>query len=390
MHQDKSKRNIYFENLDALRFFAFLSVFISHIALFLGYESNNPSFNFIKKGFLIHGDLGVSFFFVLSGFLITFLLITEKERLGKISLIHFYLRRILRIWPLYFLTLILGFFVIYPIASNSLINFPFLITESYTSLPWYLFFGANVKMAFFGAGSVVLAVLWSISIEEQFYIVWPTVISFVSRKNIIKILFLIIGISFLYRFYYYDNYNIVKYSTFSVMSDLAVGAFLAYITMYIPRIVLIIKNCPKYIIGVIYVFGFALVPLRTLLPIFSHGYLYRFLYSFEPLLFSIFFAFIIFEQNVSEHSLLKLGRSKIINYLGARSYGLYCYHMIAIFCTFYIFHLFGMPDTNHNFIIYILEIIMAFLLVVIFSVISYRYFEKKLLNLKEKYGYKTV
>ena len=390
MHQEKGHRKTYFENLDALRFFAFLSVFISHIALFLGYESNNPSFEFIKKGFLIHGDLGVSFFFVLSGFLITFLLLTEKNNSGKISLPHFYLRRILRIWPLYFLILILGFFVIYPLAINSGINFPFLTTESYTSLPWYLFLGANIKMAFFGAGSVVLAVLWSISIEEQFYLIWPTILSFISRKNITKVLFVIIGMSFVYRFYYYNNYNIVKYSTFSVMSDLAIGALIAYATMYLPRIISIFKNCPKYIIAMVYIFGFALVPLRTLLPVFIHGFLYRFIYTTEPIVFSIFFAFIILEQNVSEHSLVKLGRFKFINYLGVRSYGLYCYHMIAIFCTFYIFHTFGIPDVNHNYILYILEIITSFALAVIFSVISYRYFEKRLLNLKEKYGYKKA
>lgn len=383
-------KKIYFKNLDALRFFAFLSVFISHIALFLGYESNGHSFDFIKKFFLVHGDLGVSFFFVLSGFLITFLLLSEKENFGSISLPHFYLRRILRILPLYFLTLILGFFVIYPIASNSGINFPFLISESYSSLPWYIFLGANIKMAFWGAGSVVLAVLWSISIEEQFYLIWPTILSFISRKNIIRVLLLIISISFLYRFHYYSDYNIVKYSTFSVMSDLAVGALAAYATMYISRIFLIIKNCPKYIIILIYIFGFALVPLRTLLPIFFHGFLYRFLYSLEPLYFSIFFAFIILEQNVSLHSIIKFGNFKVINYLGIRSYGLYCYHMIAIFCTFYLFNLFGVSTVNHNFVIYIGEIISAFLLSVIFSVISYRFFEKRFLSLKEKYGHKNL
>ena len=134
MQNIKSLPKVYFNNLDALRFLAFLSVFVSHVALFLGYESNNHSFNFIKKVFLVHGDLGVNFFFVLSGFLITFLLLTEKDNSKNISLPHFYLRRILRIWPLYFLTLFLGFFVIYPIALKSGINFPFLITESYSSL----------------------------------------------------------------------------------------------------------------------------------------------------------------------------------------------------------------------------------------------------------------
>ena len=199
MHKDKIEKKIHFENLDALRFFAFLSVFISHVALFLGFESNNSSFNFIKKSFLIHGDLGVNFFFVLSGFLITFLLLTEKDKFSKIFLSHFYLRRVLRIWPLYFLTLILGFFVIYPLASSSLIHFPFLINEGYSFLPWYIFLGANIKIAFLGGGSVVLAVLWSISVEEQFYLIWPIILSLLSRKNITKVLFIIVGFSFFYR-----------------------------------------------------------------------------------------------------------------------------------------------------------------------------------------------
>ncbi len=390
MNNSKDLSKTYFKNLDALRFFSFLLVFISHVTIFLGYESNNYYFGLAKKFFLIHGDLGVNFFFVLSGFLITFLLLSEKDKYQKISLPHFYLRRVLRIWPLYFLTLILGFFIIYPFALSSGIIFPFLTAETYSSLPWYIFLGANIKMAFFGAGSVVLAVLWSISIEEQFYLIWPTILSFVSRKNIIKVLLLIITISFFYRFFYYDNYNIVKYSTFSVMSDLAIGALLAYITLYIPKIILIIKNCPKNVIKLIYICGFILVPLRTLLPLIFNGYSYRILYSLEPIIFSLFFAFIILEQNTAQNSFIKFGRSKVINYLGVRSYGLYCYHMIAIFCTFYIFHLFGVSNVNNSVPIYLGEIVLSFLLVAMFSIISYRYFEKKLLNLKEKYGYKNI
>ncbi|WP_369075954.1 acyltransferase family protein, partial [Escherichia coli] len=79
----------------------------------------NGYFESIKNILFIHGDLGVNFFFVLSGFLITFLLFSEKEKYSHISITHFYLRRIFRIWPLYFLTLILGFFFIYPLAIRS-------------------------------------------------------------------------------------------------------------------------------------------------------------------------------------------------------------------------------------------------------------------------------
>ena len=83
----------YFDTFDALRFFAFLKVFLLHIPLV-----NFPVFNFLKQG----GGMGVSFFFVLSGFLITYMLLTEKITTGTIQLRRFYWRRILRIWPLYY------------------------------------------------------------------------------------------------------------------------------------------------------------------------------------------------------------------------------------------------------------------------------------------------
>ncbi len=109
---DPSKKTVYFKNLDGLRFFAFLAVFISHATLFLGYSNLSPAFYSIKKYILVNGDVGVSFFFVLSGFLITYLLLKEKDGYGKISLKNFYIRRILRIWPVYFTTILVGFFIL--------------------------------------------------------------------------------------------------------------------------------------------------------------------------------------------------------------------------------------------------------------------------------------
>lgn len=391
MNSISSSPKTYFSNLDALRFFAFLAVFISHVALFLGYQSVGGYFQSIKSIFFVHGDLGVNFFFVLSGFLITFLLFSEKLKSNTVSLRHFYLRRVLRIWPLYFLILILGFFFIYPLAVKSGISFPFLTKESFSSLPWYIFLGVNIKMAFIGAGSVVLAVLWSISVEEQFYLVWPAVLSFIhDKKHILKVIFFIIIVAFLYRFYYHNHYTILKYSTFSVMSDLAIGALGAYITLFIPRIYNLIKNCPRYLIILVYICCLALIPLSSLFSNIFHGFLYRLLHSFTPTLFSLFFIFIILEQNMSLNSFLKFGRFKTLNYLGVRSYGLYCYHMIGIFFTVYLFNYFGIKNPNHNLIYYILEIITALVLTIVFASVSYRFFEKKFLNLKSKYGYQRV
>jgi len=105
------KKKLFFPNLDALRFFAFFAVFLFH--------SFYTEYDFIKKSHIYNfantlcsnGDLGVNFFFVLSGFLITYLLLNEESLKGKINVYYFYIRRILRIWPLYFACVAFGFLI---------------------------------------------------------------------------------------------------------------------------------------------------------------------------------------------------------------------------------------------------------------------------------------
>jgi len=101
---------VYFDNLDGLRFFCFLAVFLFH-----SFHTDLPTvkqhwlYSFFKFELFGNGFLGVNFFFVLSGFLITYLLIKEKTRNRFIHIGNFWVRRILRIWPLYFACVIYGF-----------------------------------------------------------------------------------------------------------------------------------------------------------------------------------------------------------------------------------------------------------------------------------------
>ena len=104
MNQNSNK--IYFPNLNGIRFIAAFAVILHHLEQFkylLGYKNNweNP---------IIHqiGPLGVILFFVLSGFLITYLLLVEEKQTKTISIKSFYMRRILRIWPLYYLIILLN------------------------------------------------------------------------------------------------------------------------------------------------------------------------------------------------------------------------------------------------------------------------------------------
>ena len=100
---EQMKKRIFFQNLDGIRFFCFLSVFLCH-----SFYTENPSivgsgiYHFIKITLFGNGNIGVNAFFVLSGFLITYLLIEEKKINGQVSPPKFWIRRILRIWPLYY------------------------------------------------------------------------------------------------------------------------------------------------------------------------------------------------------------------------------------------------------------------------------------------------
>ncbi|MBK9047445.1 MAG: acyltransferase [Bacteroidetes bacterium] len=116
-------KKVYFENLDGLRFLCFLSVFFFH-SFHTEYDfiKDNPVYTFIKKDLFGNGNLGVNFFFVLSGFLITFLLIEEKKLNRQIDLRNFWIRRILRIWPLFYFCVFFGF-VMFPMIKEFLVRY---------------------------------------------------------------------------------------------------------------------------------------------------------------------------------------------------------------------------------------------------------------------------
>src|SRR5580698_7268404 len=171
----------YFPGLNALRFIAACFVLISH-----AYQTS------VKVGFVDEvrssvifdrGAAAVDFFFTLSGFLITYLLLQERAATGTISLSHFYLRRICRIWPLYFFILAIGFVslgIIYP----RVFHVPYFEFPLIPGLLMYVAFLPNAMFAFYKVG--LLAPLWSIGVEEQFYLFWAPFVR-LSRNHIFRI-----------------------------------------------------------------------------------------------------------------------------------------------------------------------------------------------------------
>lgn len=157
---------LHLKGLNGLRAIAAIAVVLAHLRILL------PEFPSISQRHFDLANYAVTIFFTLSGFLITYLLVQEKKK-APISIKYFYIRRILRIWPLYFFYLALA---IITIAVYEPVKLP-------GALPYYLFFAANIP-SLFNNHLPFLAQYWSLGVEEQFYIFWPWLIK--GSKNVFK------------------------------------------------------------------------------------------------------------------------------------------------------------------------------------------------------------
>lgn len=186
----------YLPELDVLRFFAVLGVFLYHAlpGSVTAYQSQ-----VWPDSLLNAGAFGVDLFFTLSGYLITSLLLRERDESGDINLKAFYARRTLRIWPLYYFAIGLTFLLTHLPAS--VLSAPSFGNMFPPMLPGIYFFLAIFLFNFdFGSGAAsghypVMYPLWSISVEEQFYLFWPWFARYLPRKRIVLAPFLMLAIA---------------------------------------------------------------------------------------------------------------------------------------------------------------------------------------------------
>lgn len=178
-------RRFYVPQLDGLRFIAFLMVFVYHgprlSALFAPGRPLSKPLHILED----FGWFGVDLFLVLSAFLITSLLLIEYDRHGNISLRGFYMRRILRIWPLYYLMCAIGFFLLpwLAYAADPLASPAHAHLMKVYFIPYVTLFG-NFACGLHGYPSVVpLGLLWTVTLEEQFYIGWPLILRLTLRAR---------------------------------------------------------------------------------------------------------------------------------------------------------------------------------------------------------------
>src|SRR3984885_11823437 len=173
-----TQQRFYQPELDGLRFYAFLGVFVCHTLPFEAsfYHGLHLPMPWLWGAIVKAGAAGVDLFFALSAFLITSLLLKEREETGDISLRLFYLRRILRIWPLYFLVIGLGIVLSHTMANQHL---------QWYYVAGYLLFAGNWVHAVFGRPESIAFPLWTVSIEEQFYLIWPLLVKKLERRGLI-------------------------------------------------------------------------------------------------------------------------------------------------------------------------------------------------------------
>lgn len=356
-----------FDNLDSIRTIAFISTFLAHA--FYTESSvilDSPEYKNVIHFSQVFG-FGVPIFFVLSGFLITYLMLKEQEGNGTFVIRNFYLRRILRIWPVYFIVLLIGF-VIFPILRNNILHQPYLETANPVYYMLFLsnFDQINQRTLPFGIG---LGPTWSVSIEEQFYLFWPILLLFFKRSKFIIAILLTLSASLIIS----PLFNLSNKHTLYCMLYLSIGGLYGYLSFYKFTFIQKLTKIPSLL------FIFCTIVLLLCMYISSNGY-----YSFGLIVFIAFIiGYIIIYQCFSEKMQLK--KIPFIESLGKYTYGLYLYHVICNFIAHVLVDdIAKIPESN--FMVLIIKPLMSLAFSLILSYLSYHYFESFFLRLKGRFS----
>jgi len=372
---NQEKKIIFFPNLNGLRFIAALIVLISHVELIKSAMGLNNKYKLMEH--LNLGGFGVYFFFVLSGFLITYLLLKEKYENKTISIKDFYVRRILRIWPLYYLIVIAGFFIL-PHIDVIKLNFysDHFLKLFNENLILYLLILPNLAFSIFSAVPHI-GQSWSIGVEEQFYLFWPLIIKKFKPtvKFILIVLFsiLLLKILFFIIATNYSNYNLIvifkKFIAMSKFESMIIGAFGALILFEKKeKLLLIFLNKKLFYFSVL-----CFIPLNYFL-------FYNVLQNGIHVIISFMFLVIILNlvYNPKYKTLLE---NKILNYLGSISYGIYMYHLMVIPFAIAVFKPINENSLLFNLLVYFFSIVISILI----SGLSFKFYESHFLRIKKKY-----
>lgn len=345
-----------------LRFLLASFVIIFHI-LQLCRNQGLPNFEALP---IFHrGTEAVYMFFVLSGFLIIRLIYRAKQR-NSFSIKKFYTRRALRIFPLYYLILFFGFAFYNFILP--ILNIPFPIKYNLTEgILFTVFFLPNVFSKLHEPRGI-LEILWSIGIEEQFYLIIAPLLFFINKQNTLKFLS-IITISYFIVFHL-SNFEFLREFQF------------VYFFIFLGGIVAILEEKKKLnflknnrLIAVIII-------ILTLSYFITNIFNFNTLWL-NNLVTSILFS--LFIHSISHNKYVIDVRNKMLNYFGKISYGIYMYHVLALNAVVYLFKHLKKFNLFNDFITIVLINILTFVTTIFIAHLSYKYFESYFLKLKNKF-----
>ncbi|MBB6327773.1 peptidoglycan/LPS O-acetylase OafA/YrhL [Algoriphagus iocasae] len=347
---------LYYKGLNGIRAIAALSVLLSHII-----TGANYIYPELEIDELDIANYGVTMFFTLSGFLITSLLLTENKETGTIKLKDFYIRRILRIWPIYYLYIFVSAACLYFFLEANIIQ---------KELLYYLTFFANVPFIL-SSGLMAISHLWSIGVEEQFYIFWPWF--FMNTKSILTKLFVFVLAFYFLKvlalvvFKYTDSdifYTVLKVNRFDCMGIGGIGAVL-----YHQKSKVVDFFTSKTVQWIVLI-CLAVMLLEE----------FRFSMLIDHQLVALITLSLILSNISLENPILNL-ENNFFNFIGKLSYGIYVYHKLIVLLLVPFVKFLPFPNGLKLTTLAVLSLVLTLAI----SYLSFHYFEKAFLKLKSKY-----
>lgn len=367
---------VYLKNLHGFRFIAALFVMVSHLELFKA-RAGLP--NIWRNPFIFEaGTVGVDFFFVLSGFLITTLLLKEHDRKGSIALGKFYMRRILRIWPLYYLVFLLCYLVIPYIPAFSIARYSEYIHQDFLGKFFYsLLFMPNVALAVYKSIPYA-APLWSVGVEEQFYLFWPVLLFVFPKKLRTIVLFIAAFIGLKVLLIVLNKVMHINPATFVTIKNLVVslrmecmgigglGAYLFHSKHPVCKTLTDNRTLIVALVGICLCYWFA-----------------QSLFELHHIIFSLLFLVVIMNGALNPKTPINL-ENRIFFNLGNISYGIYLWHCLWVGLALNIALKTGLAKNAFwafNLVYYALAVLLSILV----SWLSYTYYESWFLKRKEAF-----
>jgi len=369
-----------FKHLDALR--GIMASYVTLVHFFILYTLNkNQQLVFTNLSYLSFVQLGQVFmtvFFVLSGFLITYILLVEKEKTGNVSFKKFYLRRAFRILPMYYLAVFAMYFLYKKACLNPDMQLSSLCMELKERTLYYVFMVPNWAHAI-DKTLPHISNYWSIGAEEQFYIIWPFILYY--SRNFLRAFFgiylfyclLLIAMVIVGNLYFHDNQtftNIAKLVDYTRFGAFSFGGLMAYYFLnqqaevYQKMHHFFIKKSTQ-IICLSLPFIINIIPNEHVLFL-------------KHILVIPCCAVIIYNLAFDENSILKLD-NKILNYVGKITYSLYILNQIIIDFMIKICFAAHLKNPYKIFIITMIVLLVA-------SVICYELIEKPFMKLRKRFN----